>query len=45
MNPAADSLFLPDAGVECKKFQSTDLEDLVREESPVSQCKFCGISP
>lgn len=45
MNPAADSLFLPDPGVERKAFQSTDLEDLMREESPASQCKFCGISP
>ena len=45
MNPAAGSLFLPDPGVECKAFQSTDLEDLEREESPVSQCKFCGIFP
>ncbi|MDE0716757.1 MAG: hypothetical protein OXH64_02335 [Rhodospirillaceae bacterium] len=45
MNPAADSLFLPDFDVECKALESADLKDLMREECPEFQCRFCGVSP
>ncbi len=45
MNPVADSLFLPDFGVDCRKLESANLEDVMREKSSEVQCKFCGISP
>ena len=45
MNPVADSLFLPDFGVDCKELDLANLEDVMREESPEFQCKFCGVSP
>ena len=45
MNPVADSLFLPDFGVDCKKLELANLEDVMPEKSSEVQCKFCGISP